>query len=185
MNRKVWFTLLALLIGCLVAYNVIAFFFPETFIMCLTDTRILTLGNFIEERVWLTELYYYGSGFISFYLFGCIAKKKWHLNFWETLLVGGLNIVSQLLYVYVPQIGIFAGVAPMLLVGLFIGNNTKGFLISFLIHFGCQYLILFVRGYEQAIPLMNIASEICMGVESLVLLLCFYIYYNNKEKKHE
>ena len=185
MTKKVWITLLALLIGCLVAYNFVALIYPETFIMCLTDTRILTVGNFIEERTWLTEMYYYVTGFISFYLFGCISKSKWKLKFWETLVVLALSIASQLLYIYLPEIGIFAGILPMLLIGVFVGNNTKGFLITFILHRVCPFLTLFVRGYNEALPMMNIGSNICLLLESYILLFVSYIICNIKEKKNE
>lgn len=181
MTKKVWTTLLFLLIGVLVAYNIIKFFLPDIFIMCLTDTRILALGNFIEERAWLTEVYYYVSGAISFYLFGCISARKWYLNIWETIYVLALNVASQLLYVYLPEISALAGIVTMLMIPLFVGNNTKGFIVAFLTHSVCQHLIIFVRGYTSILPIMNIGSRICLLIEYLILLVCFYINYNIKE----
>lgn len=185
MTKKVWTTLLFLLIGSLIAYNIIKFFLPDIFIMCLTDTRILALGNFIEERAWLTEVYYYASGAISFYLFGCIATRRWFLNWWQTIVVLLLNVVSQLLYVYVPEISSFAGVATLLLITVIMGNNHKGFVIAFLTHSFCQHLIIFVRGYMSILPIMNIGSTICLSIESYIILFCYYIFSNIKEKNYE
>lgn len=185
MNKKVWITLLILLISCLVAYTIIEFVFPETFIMVLTDTNILKIGNFIEERAWLYEIVCYVTSFITFYLFGCISKEKWHLKFYETLIVIALVVCSQLLYVYVPQVGVMAGIIPMLLVGVIIGNRTKLFLGAFIGHNICQYLVLFVRGYNEVLPTLNAGSDICMLLENYVLLFVFYIISNIKEKKNE
>lgn len=185
MTKKVWTTLLILLVGTLVAYNVIKFFFTELFFMCLTDTRILALGNFIEERTWLTEIYYYVTGGISFYLFGCIAAKRWYLRFWETMYVLALNVASQLLYVYVPEITAFAGILTMLAIPLVIGDNSKGYIFAFLTHSLCQHLIIFVRGYTTILPVMNIGSTLCLTIESYIVLFCYYIYSNVKEKKNE
>lgn len=185
MGKKVWTTLLILLVGALVAYNVIKFFFPDLFLMCLTDTNILALGNFIEERAWLTEVYYYVSSGISFYLFGCIAAKRWYLRFWETVYVLALNVVSQLLYVYVPEITAFAGILTMLVIPLVIGNNAKGFIVAFLTHSLCQHLVIFVRGYLTILPVLNMGAEICLFIESLIIIFCFYVINNIKERKDE
>lgn len=185
MGKKVWTTLLILLVGALVAYNIIKFFFPDLFLMCLTDTRILALGNFIEERAWLTEVYCYVSSGISFYLFGCIAAKRWYLRFWETIYVLALNVVYQLLCVYVPEITVLAGLETMLVIPLVVGDNAKCFISAFLTHSLCQHLIIFVRGYTTILPMLNIGSTICLTIESYIILFCYYIYSNVKEKKYE
>ena len=73
----------------------------------------------------------------------------------------------------------------MLLIALLIGNNTKGFLVAFIVHFACQYLVLFVRGYTEALPILNIGSEICLFIECVIIIFCFYIINNIKERKNE
>lgn len=175
MNRKVWTTLLCLLIGTLVAYNFIALVFPEQFIMCLTNTTILKIGEFIETnqiRVWIFNITTTG---IIYYLWSVVANRTFKLKARQWIALPILIVLNYSVAYLVPTMTYANSVNMMLVIFLVSDKIYKPFIAYFIIHTYSQFMILFVRGYEAALPLLNIGSEICLYFESLVMALVFCI----------
>ena len=87
MNKKIFTTMLILCCSFLFTFNILKFAFPEKFLLCLTNSEIEKIGNFISSDKIITEIYYYITAFISLYLFTCCCCGKLYLSFKETLFV--------------------------------------------------------------------------------------------------
>ena len=104
MNKKVWITVLSLLISSLIAYNVIALFYPEQFIMCLTDTTILKMGNFIEKNVyiyWIVSVLMTGA---TYYLWSVIANRTFKLGIVQIITIPILIVLTYGIAHLVPEL---------------------------------------------------------------------------------
>ena len=175
MNKKVWITVLSLLISSLIAYNVIALFYPEQFIMCLTDTTILKMGNFIEKNVyiyWIVSVLMTGA---TYYLWSVIANRTFKLGIVQIITIPILIVLTYGIAHLVPELTLTNNIAMMLIIFIVSKEKYDKYLIFYIIHMFSQYLILFVRGYNEALPLMNFGSNICMYLESFVMSITFCI----------
>lgn len=175
MNKKVWITLLVLLIAALVAYNIVALFFPEEFIMCLTDTAILKFGKFIESRpalYWIVSILMTGT---TYYLWSVIANRTFKIGIIQILTIPVLVALTYGLGHLVPQMAVANNIVMMLVIFIVSKEKYANYLPFYILHIYSQYMILFVRGYNEALPLMNIGSNICMYMESLTMAIVFCI----------
>lgn len=175
MNKKVWITLLVLLIAALVAYNIVALFFPEEFIMCLTDTAILKFGKFIESRpalYWIVSILMTGT---TYYLWSVIANRTFKIGIIQILTIPVLVALTYGLGHLVPQMAVANNIVMMLVIFIVSKEKYANYLPFYILHLYSQYMILFVRGYNEALPLMNIGSNICMYMESLTMAIVFCI----------
>lgn len=175
MNKKVWITLLVLLIAALVAYNIVALFFPEEFIMCLTDTAILKFGNFIESRpalYWIVSILMTST---TYYLWSVIANRTFKIGIIQILTIPVLVALTYGLGHLVPQMAVANNIVMMLVIFIVSKEKYANYLPFYILHIYSQYMILFVRGYNEALPLMNIGSNICMYMESLTMAIVFCI----------
>lgn len=187
MNKKVWITLLALLISALVAYNIVAFFFPEQFIMCLTNTGILKFGEFIESSPYIYWIYSIVLTFTLYYLWSVVANKTFKLKLYQYGIIAILVAITYLVQEFIPAMTLVNNIIMMLAIYFFSKQENKFYILFFAIYMYSQYMILFVRGYEAALPLMNTGSELCLFMENLVLCLVFAIIsiYKKRRIKNE
>ena len=100
MRKKVFTTMLALVIGAMITYYVLKFFFPERFILMITDPNILTFGEFLENHKIFDIIFSITMSFVTLYLFSCGSASKTHLNWWKTLIVLGVAIFNVLTSAY-------------------------------------------------------------------------------------
>lgn len=188
MNKKVWTTLLCLLIGALVVYNFTALVLPEQFIMCLTNTTILKIGEFIEANqviVWIFNILTTG---IIYYLWSVVANRTFKLKARQWIALPILMACTYGLGTLVPAMAYANNVNMMLVIFLISNKSYKPYILYFVIHTYSQFMILFVRGYEAALPILNIGSELCMWFESLVMALVFCILsvcFKKKDKAEQ
>lgn len=183
MNKKVWITLLALLISVLVAYNIFALFFPEQFIMCLTDTAILKFGEFIESNVYVYWIVSILMTSIIYYLWSVVANKTFKLGLLQWLFIPIGTAITYIVATFASQIGVISNIAIMLAIFLISKQNYKQYILFYIINLVSQYLILFVRGYNEALPQMNFGSNLCLWFEGFILVLVFSIISIQHERR--
>ena len=85
MNKKVLRTMITLVVVFLVALYVLKIFFPEQFVMAIQNEQFIAVGNFIDQRQWLTLVLTGITTFIVMYLYLCAVTKKWRLKLKEIL----------------------------------------------------------------------------------------------------
>ena len=186
MNRKVFITVLILSIIYLVAFNVLKYVFPETFVLCLTGTEFITAGQFIDSRpvlYWICSVLFSG---VTMYLYTCSCAGRKYLNLYETLCVVAGAILLQVSTVYFGMFNTHTSICIMLFLALICKGKLLNTVITFAIHGYLQLSILLVRGYEVILPVMNSAINLVFILETWFWLLTIYCIFNLREKnKHE
>ena len=185
MRPKVWKTLLILSVIVLVLYNIYKLFLPNFFIMQLQNTQLLKFGEWIEAREWAYIITNLVLGFVSYYIWGCIASKRYFLNWWQTLIVLAFVGINFVISLYLPTISAQISTISILLLAFIMRNNCRYFTLYFCVHMFSQLSILFVRGYVEVLPSLNFGSNLCLYFENLFLLLIFYMSANSMKKKEK
>lgn len=183
MNRKVFITLLILVCSYLVAYYILKFAFPEKFLLCLTGTGLLKFGEFLQTHRVINEIISNLMTILTFYLFACACSSKLRLSWKETIFVVLLAIGTNYSYVLIPEYSVHVSTTAMLLCATICRGNLLKTTITFGVYGTVQLFLLKIRGVETILPKINQASVYALGLESIVVLLLFYIIFNFKKKE--
>lgn len=186
MRRKVFTTMLFLVIGVMIAYYVLKFFFPEKFLLIITDPDVLRFGEFLENHKIFDTIFSILMSFVTLYLFSCSSASKTHLNWWKTLIVVSIAIFNVLTSPYWGDLYLHTSIITMFLCACLENCKLRQSVLIFGVHGYLQLCLLNIRGFETILPIMNKATMYTLGFENLVWLVLFYIIFNfKKEKKYE
>ena len=70
MNKKVFISMLSLVISFLVGIYVLKIFFPEEFMMSIQNEQLVAIGKFIDSHIVITHICTAITSFIT-YLYSC------------------------------------------------------------------------------------------------------------------
>lgn len=186
MRKKVFITMLSLVIGVMVAYYVLKFLFPEKFLLMITDPNILRFGEFLETHKIFDTIFSIIMSFVTLYLFACGSASKTHLNWWKTLIVLGVATFNVLLAQYWTDFFLHISIVSMFFCASLEDCKLRPATLIFSIHGFLQLFLLKIRGFDSILPVMNKAVVHTLGMENLIWLVLFYIIFNfKKEKKYE
>lgn len=192
MNKKVFISMLALVVSFLVGIYVLKIFYPEEFMMTIQNEKLIKVGTFIDNHKWLYLIVYFISGLISDYLyFGAVCRQK--LLNWKLLLIiiiydlafaslytfGTIELISEL-----SNVIIALSTAYMIFVPMLFTKELKPLSITYTANYVSQALSLYIRSLPILLITTNILTTLLMSVECYFWLLLCYIIFNYKEKKN-
>lgn len=182
MNKNVIRTLLCLTIIYLIVWYVLKFFFPEQFVLQISNPNLIKIGNFIDNNIILKHLCPAITSFATYYLYLCatLQLKKLRLkHIISILIVIGLSIIVNIF-----QFGILSyyHIIAMVILPSFFKGDSKNLAIVFSCHFLCQYLSLSIRNISSMMLSFDFMSGFIMTLECYGWLFLFYLYFNYKEK---
>lgn len=183
MNKKVLRTMITLVVVFLVALYVLKIFFPEQFVMAIQNEQFVKIGNFIDQRQWLTLVLTGITTFIVMYLYLCAVTKKWRLKLKEILFLIIIITITRLLSLYDLDFANGIMTISMFVFPAFMGANLKTTCSVYCCHYVAQLLSLKIRGLPLLLTNINSIIAIFMTFECYLWLLLFYIYNNYKEIK--
>lgn len=186
MRKKVFTTFLLLVIGVMVAYYVLKFFYPEKFLLMITDPNILRFGEFLEMHKIFNTVFSVFMSFVTMYLFACSTGGKLYLNWWRTGLILLMSISLKFVMIYAYDFYLHSTIVAMFICACLSNANIYRTTLVYGVHGYLQLFLLDIRGFETILPVMNSAVVYALGLENLLWLILFYIIFNfKKEKKYE
>ena len=182
MNKKVLKTMITLVIALLLGFYVLKIFFPEQFVMSITNEHIVAFGKFVDEHLWIHIILGTITSFITYWLYTCACYKKTRLGWKACLSILCICISIQIIYYFIDST-VFTplSTALMLIVPAFIGADGKHIAVVFSIHGMSQWLSTRIRNLPFMLTNINYATIFLMGIESYFWLLLCYFYNNYKE----
>ena len=187
MNRKVIKAMLVLVIAFLLGFYILKIFFPEQFVMTITNEHIVTFGKFVDEHLWLHIILGTITSFITYWLYTCACCCKYRLGWKTCLVLLGICILVQIIYYFIDST-VFTplSTAIMLLIPAFLGAKSKCIALVFSIHGMSQWLSTRIRNLPLLLTNVNYATIFLMTIECYFWLLLCYFHNNYKgEDKHE
>lgn len=183
MNKKVLRTMITLVIVFLVSLYVLKIFFPQEFVMAIQNEQFIKLGNFIDQRKWLTLVANGITSFIVMYLYLCATTKRWKLKLKEICFVLVLIVATRLISLWDFDIANGIMTISMFIFPALMGASLKTTCNVYCTHYVAQLLSLKIRSLPLLLTNINSIIAIFMTFECYLWLLLFYVYNNYKEIK--
>lgn len=183
MNKKVFKTMIALVIVFLLACYILKIFFPEQFVLSVENEIIIAIGNYIDSNEWAYYLFGIFTSFLTYWLYLCAVCRKWYLNWWQCLIV--LAVIGASIGFNFIDINLYTALSysSFVLLPMIFKANLKEVSIVFSIHLLSQALSLSIRNLPIYMININSLTLFLVAIETYFWLLLFYIYYNYKENK--
>lgn len=182
MNKKVFISMLVLVISFLVGIYVLKIFFPEEFMMSIQNENLIKIGTFIDERKWLYYLCNGITAFITYWLYCCACCSRKYLKWYECLYIVITIIVIRIFGLYID-----ANIRTILSVTSFVflpalmkGDLTKCAIV-YTIHGISQGLSLGIRTLPLYLKTADFMTFLVLALECYLWLVLFYVIYNYKK----
>ena len=184
MNKKVLKTMIALTVAFLLGFYVLKIFFPEQFVMVITNENIVSFGKYVDEHLWLHIILGTITSFITYWLYTCACCKKVKLGWKMNLFILAVAIVIQILYYFVDST-VFTplSTASMIFIPAIAGGSAKTIAIIYTVHGMSQWLSTRIRNLPFLLTNVNYATIFLMTLECYFWLLLFYFHNNYKRSK--
>ena len=183
MNKKVFISMLILSISFLVGMYVLKIFFPEEFMMSIQNDRIIAIGTYIDNHIWIRYVVGIFTSFTTYWLYCCACSHRMFLKWYECLIIIGVVIGCRILNFYdVNMATIISWTSFMFLPSLMKGNIKTGALV-FTTHSIMQGLSIKIRSLPLYLKSANFMTMFMLGLECYLWLILFYIIFNYKKKE--
>ena len=185
MNKKVFKTMIALVVIFLCACYVLKIFFPEQFVLAIENGAFIKIGTYINAHTWADYVFGICTSFITYWFYLCAVCKRWYLKWWECLIV--LAVVGANIGLSFVDINIYSSfsVATFVILPFIFKSELKNVAIAFPIHSFSQTLTLTIRNFPVYMTHINSFSIYLVGIESFLWLVLLYLAFNYKDKKKE
>lgn len=186
MNKKVLKVMIGLVVAFLVADYVLKFFFPEEFVMMLSNPQLISFGAFVDKHLYVHMCLGVITSSITYVLYVCATTRRYFVKWYELLLIFGISVFTQIAYYFIDiELGSAIGTLAMFILPT-IGNATlRDTAIVYTVHHSAQWLSTKIRGLPMLLPSVNYATILALTVECYFWLLLFYLLYNINNKRRE
>lgn len=183
MNKRVFVSMVVLVVAFLLGMYILKFFFPEQFLFAIENDTIIEVGNYIDSHAWAYYIVGIATSFLTYWLYICAVCAKKALSIKETLCVfAAIGISIGLSFVDEGAVAIFSYISLIALPVLFGGRNIKALAIVFCVHTLAQYLSLQIRDLPLFMEQTNTFIFLLMTAECYLWLILFYTIYNYKSE---
>ena len=183
MNKKVFKTMIVLVIVFLISLYILKIFFPEQFVMSIENEKLIAIGNYIDNNAWAYYLFGIATSFLTYWLYLCAVCRRWYLNWWQSLIVIiviGLSIGFSFIDVNLCSA---LSYTSFIFLPFVFGAKLKPVAIVYTIHIFAQFLTTSIRNLPVYIQYFNSLIFAFLTFECYLWLLLFYVYYNYKKEK--
>lgn len=186
MNIRVAKTMLTLCIVYLSIFYILKIFFPSVFLLQITNPGILKFGNTIQSNVILLYVYYTVSSALTFYLYNCACCGRFKFKKLEILYMAIATAISVAFPEEKVSLYVHVTTCIMLVLPLLCNGSFKYTVISFVIHGTLSQMLFVIRGFEEVVGYVNVASGFLLSTDCYIwLALLAILNYLKEEKKHE
>lgn len=183
MNKKVLKTMIILTIVFLFVVYVAKIFFPEWFVLTITNENIIAFGNYVDTHLWADVLATFVGGYVTYLIYCCACCGKWRLNWKDNLIVLLASILNVLIWYFANTFYLHFSVVVMFALPLIFDAKFKNTVIVYSFHGLAQILSLSIRDIGLMLPSYNYASLLILSIDAYLWLSFFYLLYNIKENK--
>lgn len=182
MNKKVLKTLLILTIIYLVFWYFLKFFFPEEFVLKISNPNLIKVGNYIDNNAILRHLCPAITSFATYYLYLCAVLNLKKLD-WKHI-TAILIVIAISIFVNIFQFKILSyyHIFAMIILPAIFNGNSKNIAFVFTFHSLCQQLSLSIRNISSMMMSFDFMSGFIMTLECYAWLFLYYLYFNYKEQ---
>lgn len=183
MNKKVFISMLVLSIVFLVGMYVLKIFFPEEFVLAIENERIIAIGTFIDNHVWLYYICCGITAFITYYLYCCACCGRLKLKWFECLYIVIAILIVRVVSLYDANMWSILSWCSFVVLPALMNDNLKRCALIFCIHSISQGLSIGIRNLPMYLTTTNYATMFVFGIESYLWLLLMYVIFNYKKKE--
>ena len=185
MNKKVFKTMIALVVIFLVACYVLKIFFPEQFALSLENNTLVNIGNYMDKNLWIRYPFGVLTSFITYWLYLCATCRKWYLKWWECLIVlVTIGATIGLRFVDTNLSSVISYTSFVFLPFMF-KAELKPVAICYTIHITNQFLTLSIRNLIAYVATVNALNIMILSIDMYMWLVLLYITFNYKTKNKE
>lgn len=183
MNKKVFKTMIALVIVFLLACYILKIFFPEQFILSVENEIIIAIGNYIDGNEWAYYLFGIFTSFLTYWLYLCAVCRKWYLNWWQCLIV--LTVIGISIGFTFVDINLYTALSysSFVFLPMIFRANLKEVGFVYPIHLLSQAITLSVRNLTLYLAVINSLNIFILSIDTYLILLLFYLFLNYKKEK--
>lgn len=191
MNKKVWTAMLVLTVVFLGFLYVAKIFFPQEFVMCIEDERLIQIGSFIDNHKWASYVVGALVGCIfDYFYFGAITRKL-KIDYKLIVCIIIYNLSYNALFTFIPKehilqynsLFMILSNCYMILLPCLFSKELLPLSITYTINSIAQLLSLEIRGISLLMTNANSITMLLMVLEAyLWVVLCFIVFNYKKEE---
>lgn len=185
MNKKIAKTLLILCITYMLGYYILKFIFPEQLLLVVTDTNVISIGQFIDSNIVYRYILTALSTLITLMLFVCASSGRFKFKWYEILYVILGMIACELCAEFIPELYTHTSISIMFILATLCKGKLLSTTLSFVIHGYLSQFLFCIRGFETIIQTYTTITGIALMIECYMWLFVLALYFNIKEKKDE
>ena len=183
MNRKVFVSMLALCVSFLAGCYFLKIFFPQEFVMAISNEKIVAVGNFIDSHLWLYYLCCGLTAFVTYYLYCGACSERLLLKWYEILEIIGVIVLVRVVSFFDEPLSSGLQLASFLFLPYLMKGKLKNCAIVYTTHCVSQGLSLSIRNLPIYLTNTNFVTIFFMTSECYLWLTLFLIIYNYKKEK--
>ena len=182
MNKKVLKTMIALVVIFLAGLYVLKIFFPQEFVLAISNDKIIEAGNYIDSHKWLYYPFCILTSFITYYLYTCATTRQWKLKWWQCLLI--LGVIGASIGLQYVDMNIYTALSysSFVFIPVICGAKSKEIAICYCVHLYGQSLTLSIRNLPIYIQFYNTLFALFITFEMYLWLFLLYMIYNYKKE---
>lgn len=193
MNKKVFISMLVLTVSFLVSLYVLKIFYPQDFVMSVSNEKLVMVGNFIDSHRVLSFVIGILMGCIFDYLYFGAVCRKIKLDFKLITIIVVYNIVYNSLYTFLPteiliehsSLFIVASTCYMIMTPMFFTKELLPLSITYCINYISQTLSLYIRDLALLLTSTNFITMFLMTAETYLWLVLCLIIFNYKKRRND
>ena len=185
MNKKVIRVMMGLVAAFLVTLYVLKIFYPEQFVMTVSNDTIKAVGDYIDTHNWLLYIVAGITSFITYWLYCCASSGRKWLKWYECLEILGVIVIVRVISLFDNNIATAIQFASFIFLPALMHGNLRNMAIVATIHYLAQTLSLSIRNLPMFLTTTNFATIFLLGIESYFWLLLNYLLFSFEFKKKE
>lgn len=177
--------MLSLCVAFLAGLYVLKIFFPQEFIIGVSNQAIIKIGDLIDSSKISYYVFHILISLLTYSLYLCAIQHKLFLN-WKEIIVVLITIAGNIgISFYDTTFSTYYGIIAMVILPRIFKGDMQYMPIVFSIHSISQLLTLKIRDLPMYIMQSNSITFLCLTIDMYLWLALFYIIGNYKNKKKE
>lgn len=181
-NKKLYISMIILVVAFLVAMYVLKMFFPQEFVMVVENERLVAIGNYIDSHKWAYYSFGIFTSFITYYFYCCAVCKRLYLKLWQYLVILAVIGLSIGFSFVDTEIVSYIGIMSFIVLPFIFKANLKEVAIVYSVHGLAQILTLKIRNFPLYMTNVCSLNLFLTNFECYLWLVLFYILFNLKKE---
>jgi hypothetical protein len=158
------------------------FFFPQEFVMAISNDRIIAIGDFIDSHSWLYYICCGITAFATHYLYCGACAERIVLRWRDVGIIVATIVVVRALSFVDNNLATAIDFAAFVFIPYLTGGKIKNAAVVYTTHCLAQNLSLSIRNLPQYMTNTSFAVFFFMTMECYLWLVLFFTLYNYKKE---